>query len=156
MEQIGIVKEVRGETARVEVLRTAMCEGCAKQTKNGSCVCGELLGAARTMTAEAANDARAAVGDRVRLETASSVVLGYAALVFLVPVAAAFLFYCAASAFSPLEWIPWIAAGTGFLLSMVAVYAVDRSRRKDGPQIRITAILSDASQNSESDKKIQE
>ncbi len=151
MEQIGIVKETRKGTAVVEVLRTAMCEGCARQKESGSCVCGELLGAARTMTADAANDVDAAVGDRVRLETASSVVLGYAALVFLLPVAAALLFYYTAALFSPPAAVPWIAAAAGFLLSFAAVFLIDRAKRKNGPQIRIAEILEHA-RPQESDK----
>jgi len=142
MQQIGIVIETHGDVARVEVLRTAMCEGCAKREKGGSCACGELLGAGRVMTAEACNDAQARIGDRVALESATTVVLGYAALVFLLPIAAALLFYGAASLFNASAAICWAAAGAGLVLSFAAAWIVDR-RKRGTPQIHIVSVIRD-------------
>ena len=140
MRQKAFVLDTNGSIASVKVLRSTMCEGCAHRDKGSSCACGELLGANRVMIAEAVNDIGANVGDTVEIETETHVVLGYAALVFMLPLAVFFLLYAAADAVFPGTYISWIIGAGGFLLSFVPIFIADRRRRGKTPQLRITAV----------------
>ncbi|MBQ4044510.1 MAG: SoxR reducing system RseC family protein [Clostridia bacterium] len=141
MRQKAIVLQTYGNRAKVRVLRSSMCEGCSKKEDGGSCACGALLGANRVMDAEAENAVRAEIGDAVEIETESSVVLGYAALVFLLPVLLFFFGYTAAQGCSELTYIPWIVGAGCFLLSFIPVLMLEKHKRKTVPQIRIVSIL---------------
>ena len=139
MRQKAIVLEANQNIARIKVFRSAMCDGCAKRGDGSSCACGALVGANRVMYAEASNELGAKPGDAVEIETDTSVVLGYAALVFLLPVVVFFLAYSAADYFSEDSVLPWIVGGGSFLLSFIPVLIADRLRRNKTPQIRIVA-----------------
>ena len=150
MRQKAVVLETNGTIARIKVFRSTMCEGCAKRGESSSCACGELMGANRIMIAEADNAIGASVGDTVEIETSASVVLAYAALVFMLPVAAFFLLYALTEAFLPDGYLSWIAGGAGFLLSFIPILITDRKRRGKAPQIRIAALLDTASSSEDS------
>ncbi len=141
MRQKAVVLETNGCVAKIKVFRSTMCEGCSKNTEGKSCACGELLGANRVMIAEASNDIGAKVGETVEIETSTSVVLGYAALVFILPLAAFFILYSAAESLFALSYAPWIAGGSGFLLAFIPVIIAERMRRGKKPQLRIAARL---------------
>ena len=81
-----------GEYATVLCDRKSACEGCHKQTQGECSVCS-LMASGHTMQTRAYNAVGAKVGDTVEIETASSRVLGYAALVFLLPVVMVILGY---------------------------------------------------------------
>lgn len=139
MRQKAVVLDTEQNIATIRVLRSSMCEGCAQRGSHASCACGELLGANRVMTAKALNEIGAQPGDDVEIETESSVVLGYAALVFLLPVAAFFLLYALADSLSASEYVPWIVAAAGFLCSFLPAILVDRKKHGKAPQIRIVS-----------------
>lgn len=141
MRQKAVIMETYGERAKIKVLRSSMCEGCSKKEGGGSCACGELLGANRVMVAEAANEVKADVGDTVEIETESSVVLGYAALVFLLPILLFFFGYAIAREWSEHIYLPWIAGGCAFLLSFIPILILEKRKQKLAPQIRIVAVL---------------
>jgi len=141
MRQKAVVLETKGNTARVKVLRSTMCEGCEKRGNGSSCACGALVGANRVMICEADNPLCANPGDAVEVETDSSVVLGYAALVFVLPIVVFFLAYTAADMFTQSVYIPWIAGGLGFVLSFIPILITDRIRSRKSPQIRIISVL---------------
>ena len=140
MRQKAVVVAVRDSVATVEVLRSTMCEGCEKSKDGGACACGALLGANRSMRADAENPVGASVGDTVEVETDSRTVLGSAALVFLLPVVLALVFYLIAGRFTSSEAIALLAAGAGFALSLVPVVIVDRNRRGK-PQLAVVGVL---------------
>jgi sigma-E factor negative regulatory protein RseC len=80
----GKVTSVSGEFAMVEVDRKSACEGCPKNTGEKSCVVCSL-GGSNKITLRARNSAGAAAGDIVAIGTETRRVLGYAWLVFLMP-----------------------------------------------------------------------
>lgn len=141
MRQNAVVLETDGSIARIRVLRASMCAGCARRGEAESCACGELLGAAREMTALAENGIGADVGDDVEIETATSTVLGSAALVFLLPILAFFVGYALAVRCGATEAWAWAIGGGIFLLSFLPATVADRRRQKRSPQIHIVKIL---------------
>ncbi len=141
MKRSAEVLEIKGNNALISVRRSSMCEGCEKQDGCGSsCSAGELLGANKTMTAWASNDAGAVVGDRVEVETKTDTVLRYAALVFLFPIALALVFYLAGKAFGAEETAAMLLSAVGFVLSFLVIIVFDRVK-KAKPDVRITRIL---------------
>ena len=143
MKQKATVQELRGANALVSVRRASMCEGCEKNGGcSGSCAAGELLGANKTMTALARNPVGAVVGDTVEIESADHTVLGYAALVFLLPILLGALGYGIASVFGAGEGVCWLGALFGFALSFLLIVIIDRLKKKNGtPDIIITKII---------------
>lgn len=140
--QQAVVLEQRGKNALVSVERSSMCEGCEKKGSCGtSCLAGDLLGANKTMTALARNDAGAKSGDRVEIESSSATVLGYAALIFLFPLLVCALGYGVGVRLGLKEEGSFLLAGAGFALSFLLIFAADRKKRKSDPEIVITRVL---------------
>ena len=144
MRQKARVIESHGRTATVAVSRRTMCEGCEKNGSCGShCDLTGIIARDPSMKTEARNPIGAEAGDLVEVETDSSRVLGYAALVFLVPIAVCALFY-----FLAVRWIGpglpgVIGAAVGFLLTFAGIAVYDRSLRKRSPEIVIVARVSE-------------
>ncbi|NLK39510.1 MAG: SoxR reducing system RseC family protein, partial [Clostridiales bacterium] len=86
-----------GEIATIEIMRSSACDGCHKN--GGGCVSCDIFGLNKTITAKAENRVGAAAGDRVIIETESGRVIGYAAVVFLLPIVVALALYFAAGLF---------------------------------------------------------
>ena len=94
----GRVVAVSGEYATVEVDRKSACEGCHKNTGADGCVvCA--IGGNQKITLRARNIADAATGDIVTLSTKTRRVLGYALLVFIMPLLIAAVGYWLGTAF---------------------------------------------------------
>ena len=119
MKTTAKVVELQGNTAMVETERTSACEGCHK-AENGCSVCS-LMGSGRKLRSKAENRAGARVGDRVSVETATSRVLFYAALVFILPILLAVAGWFFAGIFSR-EFV-WhgVGAAVGFVLTFVGL-----------------------------------
>ena len=81
-----VVEIVNGEIAVVSVERRAACDGCHKATEDKGCSVCSLLGGNRESRSRARNRVGAMKGDIVALESRTSRILGYAALVFMLPV----------------------------------------------------------------------
>lgn len=86
MQQIGYVKEVLDDKAKVEVARNSMCDGCSKKECDGECTVSDMFNSSKKMTVLANNEPLAKVGDKVLLETESSTILKYALIVFILPI----------------------------------------------------------------------
>ena len=97
MRSEGKVISIDGKYAVVATERRAACEGCHKRSEDGTCSVCTLLGGESRLDTRALNSAGAAVGDTVALESSSGRMLGYAALVFILPcllaIAAYFCFF---------------------------------------------------------------
>ena len=131
MNRRGVVVEVNGNTAIVEVERRAMCSSCEKNTSGGGCeLCGLMSSGGGKMRAEALNKAGAAAGDTVELETESKTVLAYAALVFILPFIVSSLFYFAAFSVSESDGVGIACAVMGFVLSYAALIVFDKKRKR--------------------------
>ncbi len=143
MRQKATVIETTGdscEIARVRVLRSSMCEGCENRSNGKSCACSLMLGSAREMIAEADNSIGAQIGDDVEIETDSETVLGYAALVFLLPIFGALLFYFVGQRFFSFPYASVVCTSVGFVISFLPAFIVDRNNRKKAPRIRIVSV----------------
>lgn len=146
MRQKGTVTEVfpdRG-IARIRVLRSAMCDGCENRADGKNCACSLMVAKAKEMTVDAANPLFAKPGDSVEIETETGTVLSYAAVVFLLPILGAVLFYqLGAQLFFASDW-PWAFALAGFVLSFLPAVFLDRANRKRAPRVRIVNLLNRA------------
>ncbi len=138
MQQIGIVRAVKGDFATVEVSRKSACEGCHAK-ENGECSACVSFGG-KSVTSKAINDIGAKVGDRVVLESASSTVLLYAVAVFLFPLLLGIVGYFVGGLFG--GSVPsYIGAVLGFVLAFVIVWATLNKYAEKHTAVRITQIL---------------
>lgn len=145
MRQRAKVIEIHGPYATVEVRRSTMCEGCEKSGGcGGHCAITGIVGDSRPMTARALNPIGAKVGDAVEVESAERVVLGSAALVFLVPLAVCALFFFLGSRLFGSEGAGVLTAAAGFVLAFAGIGLFDRRLSKRAPAIRIVDLTEDA------------
>lgn len=139
MEQTAKVLHTEGQRAVVSAQRVSACEGCHKQAE-GSCSACTLLSRQKPFTAEADNTIGAKPGDTVRIETPDGVALGFAALIFLLPILAAFAGYELLLFLGQTEGAAYAGGAVGFALALGAAALYSRLRKK--PAVRITRILS--------------
>ncbi len=143
MRQKAVVLSVNeNKRAMIEVSRAAMCDGCHKSGDcGGGCAIVGLVSNGNKMQAEAVNLVSAEVGDVVEVETESKLVLAYAALVFILPIFVCALFYFIGTFFRAAEWIPYLWAAVGFVMSFAAIAIWDKCARKTRCDIRIVNII---------------
>lgn len=143
MRQRAVVLEKNGREAVIEVSRATMCDGCEKNGGcEGHCEITGLVAGNGKMRTRALDPLGVCVGDTVEVETAGGRVLGYAALVFVLP-----LIMCAvAGAIANAVWgtslSAVIGAIAGFALTFAAIVAFDKIKRKKEPDIVIVNIIS--------------
>lgn len=89
MKTTGTVKSTEGGSAQVSVIRTSACDGCHSKDFCLSC-------SKKEMTVSVTNDVGAMPGDTVELYSPTGRVLGYAALVFVLPIVLAISGYIGA------------------------------------------------------------
>ena len=142
MRTKATVISVAPDHAIVEVLRRAACDGC-HQGSEGCSVCSLLGGDAR-VTATAENRIGAAVGDTVTVESATSRMLLYAALVFLAPLAAALVGFGTATLFRAAAPIPVLCALGAFGGCFLCLWLYSRHVKRTRCDVTITEILSRA------------
>ncbi len=150
MRQKGTVTEVFDDTgtARVRVYRSAMCDGCENRAEGKTCACSLMVAKAKEMTVDAVNPLFAKPGDAVEIETETGTVLSYAAVVFLLPIVGAALFYLLGERLFPGSAVPWAFALAGFVLSFLPAVFLDRANRKRTPRVRIVSLLNRATEAS--------
>lgn len=129
-----------GKRATVLCSRTSACEGCHKQSEGDCSVCS-LMGGNKTMQAEAYNAIGARVGETVEIETASSRVLGYAALVFLLPVVALILGYLVSGLWTQEDAWRYVFALILLVLTFVGIRIYSKQREGKMPDIIIVAVV---------------
>lgn len=143
MRQRAVVLETNGKEAVIEVSRATMCDGCEKHGGcDGKCEITGLLSTGGKMKTKAKNALGAAVGDTVEVETESKKVLGYAALVFILPLVVAVVGYIVADSVWHTEASGLIGAAVGFVLTFAGIAVFDRTKRKKEPDIEIVDIVS--------------
>lgn len=141
MRQRAKVTAVNGPYATVEVKRSTMCDGCEKSGGcGGHCAITGIVGDSRPMTARAVNLIGAKTGDLVEVESEEKVVLGSAALVFLVPLAVCALFFFLGTRIFGSEGAGVVSAAAGFVLAFLAIGLYDRKLAGKAPRIRIVAL----------------
>lgn len=149
MEQIGLVTELRGDKALVNLQRREACASCGQ--------CGFLSGAnKKEIIVEALNPHQAAVGQCVMLESNDMQALLVSFVLYLAPalalVAGIAIVYLLGPVLNLKSGLELLAAGLGILL-MLVVYLFARAwdrRIKDDPAYKpvITDILKETTPES--------
>ncbi|MBO5355538.1 MAG: SoxR reducing system RseC family protein [Clostridia bacterium] len=141
-----VVEIIDQNVAVVSVERRAACDGCHKAVDGKGCSVCTLLGSKGETRALAKNTVGAALGDTVEVESRTRRIIGYAALVFLLPVALAIVGYLLGSKLSLGEGVSLLLALGGLLISFLLIFLYSKlvvSRRLD---IEIVAIVKEAEQ----------
>lgn len=141
MKTLALVVSRTADIAVVEVERQSACEGCHKAADGESCTVCTLMGGTRKFTARAYNAAGAEVGDRVAVESRTGRVLGYAALVFLLPVVLALLCWGVATLFTQKESLHLVFALLGFFASFAGLFCYSKALQRKRPDMEITQIV---------------
>ena len=142
-----VVEIISPDIAVVSVERRAACDGCHKAADGKGCSVCTLLGSKGEARARAKNTVGAAIGDTVEVESRTKRIMGYAALVFLLPVALAIVAYLIGTKLSLGEGASLLLALAGLLLSFLLIFFYSKlvvSRRLD---IEIVAITEKAEQH---------
>lgn len=142
MRERATVIRTNENLAEIEVNKASMCERCEK---NGDCshhceISG-LIGGTKKMKTVAQNRIGAKAGDLVEIETESIMVLGYAALVFIMPILICALFYYVANLIAENNIYSLISAAAGFFISFAAIALVDRLKKGKTPDIMIVKVI---------------
>lgn len=130
MTQNAVVRRLVGNRAEIEVHRVSACGHDCAQCGGG---CSEMVKTGPVVVL-ADNPLRAQPGDRVVVESATGSILGFAAVVYLLPLVLFFGGYFIACALGAAEAAALGCGGACFVLSMVIAVAVDRrarSRRRE-------------------------
>ena len=139
------VISVQGLVAIVEVRRSSACDGCHKMadSKKGCTVCSLMGGGTEKFTSRADNTIGANVGDTVFVESATSKVLFYAMLVFILPIITAFIGWFLSSLLT--ESTPWRLGGAAvaFFATFLGLHVYSCLMRKKQPDVVITEIVPD-------------
>ncbi len=141
MRSEGIVISTDGKYAVVATERRAACEGCHRRGENGECSVCSLLGGESRLDTRAFNRAGARVGDTVELESSSGRMLGYAALVFLMPCILGILAYVAALGLTQSEALRSLAAVGGFAFGIICVALYSKFAAGERVDVVISAVL---------------
>ena len=130
MEQIGIVKELRGNTALVSVNRVSACgENCA-QCKGGCTPSSAVT--------KAENAAGASVGDTVKVEADTKKVILAAFVLYIVPLLCAMIVAVIVSCFTTKLGPLLIVAVNAFLGAILLVKSMDKVI---APKTTVTKII---------------
>ena len=132
---------VEGKYATVLCDRKSACEGCHKLADGGECSVCSLMGSGQSMQTKAYNAAGAVVGDTVELETASSRVLGYAALVFLLPVAMVILGYLLSGLWTDSDAWRYLFCVLLLVLTFVGIRLYSEKVQKKRTDVTVVAVV---------------
>ena len=141
METNAIVISAEGEFAIVETGRKSACDGCHRQQDGQGCAMCTLLGDKAALRTRARNPLGAKPGDKVRLETASARVLGYGAMVFILPLGLAGLGWTLGGMLPLRATGQAVAALCGFVGAFVGAWFYSRRIAASRCDVTITAIL---------------
>ncbi len=147
MQTRATVIRTDGDRAVVEVERQAACDGCHKNKDGSGCSICSLTGASKKFEATALNKIGAKVGDKVTVATKTERVLGYAALVFLLPLVVGGLLYFLAGIVTNKEAWRYVALLFGFLLTFFFVWLYAKQVAKKRCDVEIIDILTKNKEN---------
>ena len=135
------VLSVENNVAVVEVERKSACDGCHKNESGEGCSICSLTGGNRKFSAKALNNVGAKVGDTVEIASASSRVLLYSALVFLLPLVVGIVFYFVANAIFTVELYNYLALVLGFVISLAFVWLYSQKVSKKRFDVEIVRVI---------------
>lgn len=136
------VLSIDNNVAIVEVERKSACDGCHKNETGEGCSICSLTGGNRKFSAKALNKIGAKVGDTVEITSASSRVLFYSMLVFILPVIIGIAFYFIAEALFHTELYNYLALVLGFVLSLGFVWIYSKTVSDKRCDIEIVRVIS--------------
>lgn len=136
------VLSIDNKVAVVEVERKSACDGCHKNETGEGCSICSLTGGNRKFSAKALNNIGAEVGDTVEITSASSRVLFYSVLVFVLPVVVGIALYFAAEALFHTELYNYLALVLGFVLSFGFVWLYSKKVSDKRCDIEIVRVIS--------------
>lgn len=139
MTQNAVVKELSGDGwATIEVRRVSACGHDCSQCGGG---CAELTRSG-PVTVLARNPVGARPGDRVVVESSSRSILGFAAVVYLLPLALFFAGYFLAGVLGAGEGLALALGGACFALSLaIAVFTDRRAAKRSRELFSIVSVL---------------
>ena len=152
MKAIGIVTKTKGNYATVVSERNSSCSACHKCSSKGSCHAELIFGDQKQIVEfSARNLVGASTGDRIELESSTSVTLLCSFLVFVVPflVTAIFYFY-AMSWLEQNKYLPLIMI-LCFCLSFVGISTISNTFIKKKHSIFIVKILEESKEHFEAE-----
>lgn len=123
--------------AKVKVRRAS---ACASAHNCGSCDHCSMMENAPELIVRAANTCGAKIGDTVTVESATSKVLGAAALLYLTPIVLFFIGYFVGQALAFAESGSIAIGGVGFIIGLLASFILDHYRRSKPVTYQITAV----------------
>ncbi len=126
-----------GETAVVEISRKSACEMCHGGESSACAACG-IFTSSKSAVSRAQNPVGAKAGDIVEVESKESTILGFAALVFLLPIALPLIAFLLLSANMTTAIITAVSV---FLVTTVTVYFISKVYERKKPVLVITKIL---------------
>lgn len=132
---------IEGKYATVLCDRKSACEGCHKLSDGGECSVCSLMGGGKSMQTKAYNVAHAAVGDTVELETASARVLGYAAMVFLLPVAMVVLGYLLSGFWTDSDAWRYAFCALLLVLTFIGIRLYSERVQKKRTDVTVVAVI---------------
>lgn len=141
MRTQGKVIRLDGRYATVLCSRTSACEGCHKLADGGDCSVCSLMGHGKDMETRALNEADARVGDTVALESDTSRMLGYAALVFLVPILALLGGYLLSELWTSRELYRYLCGLAAFVLTFVGIRIWSERVIKRRSEVRVVEVI---------------
>ena len=122
MTQNAVVKRLVADMAEIEVRRVSACGHDCSQCGGG---CAELTHSGPVVVL-ASNPLNAQPGDTVVVESSSKSILGFAAVVYLLPLALFLIGYLIAKGFGTGEGLAIGTGGLCFLLAVGVAVLVDR------------------------------
>ncbi len=131
----GIVLKLEGDLATVGVKRHTACDTCRAQ-------CGGHCDKASTVETLVKNTLNARVGDRVRLYSRTTTVLGFASLVFVLPIIITALGYAVAYLSGASATASGIIAILSFVITYLAIW-LKYKNKKSYDTIKMYEILED-------------
>ena len=130
-----------GQTAVVQCDRKSACDGCHRNADGSDCSICTLMGGTRSLQSQAYNACHAQVGDVVEIETASSRVLAYAAIVFLLPIVMAAVGYLLSGIWLQGQPLRLLCAGFALVFTFVCIRIYSELVLKKKPDITIVRVV---------------
>lgn len=141
MQTTATVIHTDKDRAIVEVERQAACDGCHKNKDGNGCSICSLTGASKKFEATALNKIGACVGDKVTVATQTQRVLGYATVVFIMPLIMGLVFYFVATLVTGVEIWWYISLVSGFAICFLFVWLYAKKVAKKRCDVEIIEIL---------------
>lgn len=135
MKQTAIVIEVKDGKATVEVERSSACAGCSESH--------DCIACKKKIRVTADNAAGANVGDRVVIESGSERILGYAALVFVLPLLLAFAAFFIARGVGAGDTVSLICCVAAFVVSLSVILPLLNKSAKSKNKITVVGKITD-------------